>query len=251
MSQAHFNNSHGALGDRARKIDQGILVIRFEMPFNVWCTGCCHLIGKGVRFNAEKKQIGMYHSTRIWSFCMRAPCCQQKIEIHTDPKNAEYRIVTGLRRKRESFNAEDAGTVELASAAERESRRDPLSSLDRDLEDRTRAAEANRAVATLQRESTARYRDDYDMNRKLRRAMRGVRRDEKTRDVRRAALGLPSSVRLAPENEADRLRAAAVDFGAGTSGPSGERGYQRSWKEAKRRIKTADVAPISPFSAAM
>ena len=153
-----FNNSHGALGDRARKIDQGILVIRFEMPFNVWCTGCGHLIGKGVRFNAEKKQIGTYHSTRIWSFCMRAPCCQQKIEIHTDPKNAEYRIVTGLRRKRESFNAEDAGTVELASAAERESRRDPLSSLDRDLEDRTRAAEANRAVATLQRESTARYR---------------------------------------------------------------------------------------------
>lgn len=86
------------------------------------------------------------------------------------------------------------------------------------------------------------------MNRKLRRAMRGVRRDEKTRDVRRAALGLPSSVRLAPENEADRLRAAAVDFGAGTSGPSGERGYQRSWKEAKRRIKTADVFSGTPVA---
>ena len=86
------------------------------------------------------------------------------------------------------------------------------------------------------------------MNRKLRRAMRGVRRDEKTRDVRRAALGLPSSVRLAPENEADRLRAAAVDFGAGTSGPSGERGYQRSWKEAKRRIRTADVFSGTPVA---
>ena len=26
------------LRERARKLDQGILVIRFEMPFNVWCV---------------------------------------------------------------------------------------------------------------------------------------------------------------------------------------------------------------------
>ena len=25
-----------ALGDRARKIDQGILITRFELPFNIW-----------------------------------------------------------------------------------------------------------------------------------------------------------------------------------------------------------------------
>ena len=84
-----FNNSHGALGDRARKLKtEGILIIRFEsarlegaggagaarggatdapatpparlplnqpptfscplppVPFNVWCAGCNHLIGK-------------------------------------------------------------------------------------------------------------------------------------------------------------------------------------------------------------
>ena len=69
------------------------------MPFNVWCQGCQHLIGKGVRFNAEKKQIGNYHSTKIWSFSMRSPCCQTRIEVHTDPKNCEYQIVAGARRK--------------------------------------------------------------------------------------------------------------------------------------------------------
>jgi coiled-coil domain-containing protein 130 len=93
-----FQGSHGALGDRARKLHEGILIIRFEMPFNVWCTGCNHLIGKGVRFNAEKKQIGMYHSTKVWSFSMKTPCCQNRIEIHTDPKNAEYVVVSGARR---------------------------------------------------------------------------------------------------------------------------------------------------------
>lgn len=24
------------LGDRARKVDQGILIVRFELPFNIW-----------------------------------------------------------------------------------------------------------------------------------------------------------------------------------------------------------------------
>lgn len=69
------------------------------MPFNVWCAGCNHLVGKGVRFNAEKQEIGKYHSTKIWSFVMRAPCCQQRIEVQTDPKNAEYKVVSGGRVK--------------------------------------------------------------------------------------------------------------------------------------------------------
>ena len=93
-----FRGQH-PLRERASKLDQGILVIRFEMPFNVWCGGCNHLIGKGVRFNAEKKQIGSYYSTKIWSFTMRAPCCSQKIEVQTDPKNTEYVVVSGGTRK--------------------------------------------------------------------------------------------------------------------------------------------------------
>ena len=69
------------------------------MPFNVWCDGCGHLIGKGVRFNAEKQEIGKYHSTKIWSFTMTASCCQQRIEVQTDPKNAQYNVVSGGKRK--------------------------------------------------------------------------------------------------------------------------------------------------------
>jgi Saf4/Yju2 protein len=54
---------------------------------------------QGVRFNAEKKAIGNYHSTKIWSFSMRTPCCSTRIEIHTDPKNARYKIVSGAKQK--------------------------------------------------------------------------------------------------------------------------------------------------------
>lgn len=30
---------------------------RFEVPFNIWCDQCGEHIAKGVRFNAEKKQV--------------------------------------------------------------------------------------------------------------------------------------------------------------------------------------------------
>jgi len=83
-----LNKFHGqhALRERARKLDQGILIIRFEMPFNIWCGGCNSMIAKGVRFNAEKKQVGNYYSTKIWSFTMKSPCCKHEIVIQTDPK---------------------------------------------------------------------------------------------------------------------------------------------------------------------
>ncbi|KAJ4902047.1 hypothetical protein Rs2_15998 [Raphanus sativus] len=51
-----FQGQH-PLRERARKLGEGILIIRFEMPYNIWCGGCNSMIAKGVRFNAEKKQV--------------------------------------------------------------------------------------------------------------------------------------------------------------------------------------------------
>jgi hypothetical protein len=71
---------------------------RYEMPFNVWCDGCGELIGKGVRFNAEKQQTGMYLSTRIWSVTMHHHCgC--RIVVRTDRKSCEYILEAGAKCK--------------------------------------------------------------------------------------------------------------------------------------------------------
>ena len=35
-----------ALRERAKKIHLGIIIIRFEMPYNIWCEGCGIHIGK-------------------------------------------------------------------------------------------------------------------------------------------------------------------------------------------------------------
>jgi len=79
-----FLGTH-ALRERARKLHMGILIIRFEMPYNIWCNGCGNHIGMGVRYNAEKKKIGMYHSTPLYQFRMKCHLCDNHFEIKTDP----------------------------------------------------------------------------------------------------------------------------------------------------------------------
>ncbi|XP_061370634.1 protein saf4-like isoform X2 [Gastrolobium bilobum] len=69
------------------------------MPFNVWCGGCNSMIAKGVRFNAEKKQVGNYYSTKIWSFTMKSACCKHEIIIQTDPKNCEVKRKELLKKR--------------------------------------------------------------------------------------------------------------------------------------------------------
>lgn len=59
---------------------------RFEMPFNVWCLGCNNHVGMGVRYNAEKKKIGMYYTTPLYEFRMKCHLCDNYFVIRTDPK---------------------------------------------------------------------------------------------------------------------------------------------------------------------
>ncbi|KAG5455666.1 MAG: hypothetical protein BJ554DRAFT_4835 [Olpidium bornovanus] len=156
------------LRDRARKLDQGILIVRFELPFNIWCDGCGKSIGKGthllipcfspaiptgrsVRFNAEKKKIGNYYSTAILSFRMKCHGCLEWIEVHTDPKNAEYVVVAGARRKKEDFEPEDNETIRLTSEEEKaRMAEDPFYVLEKRGEDERKAKEDIPKLTMLQ-----------------------------------------------------------------------------------------------------
>lgn len=111
------------LGNRAQKANAaGVPIVRFEMPFAVWCDGCeartigrdgktTHpvLIGQGVRFNAEKHKTGNYYSTPIFTFRMRHPACGTWLAIRTDPKTTSYVVAEGGRRRREYSDGDDEG----------------------------------------------------------------------------------------------------------------------------------------------
>ncbi|CDR97626.1 cell cycle control related protein, putative [Babesia bigemina] len=88
-------------------------VIRFEMPFKVICLRCEAFIAKGVRFDAERKAVGNYFSTKIYSFLMSCQFCNNPIVIQTDPQNTDYLCKVGVRKKVETFDTADAKTLEL------------------------------------------------------------------------------------------------------------------------------------------
>jgi coiled-coil domain-containing protein 130 len=102
-----------ALGRRAHKLNQGILIVRFELPYNIWCGNCNQHIGQGVRYNAEKKKIGNFYSTPIWSFRMKCHLCSAWFEIKTDPENTRYVIVEGAKKQADEWDTEGQGVVQF------------------------------------------------------------------------------------------------------------------------------------------
>lgn len=219
VSASQYHNSHGALGSRARKLDQGILVVRFELPFHVWCDACGHLMAKGVRFNAEKRQVGAYHSTKIWEFSMKTPCCSNALVVRTDPKLCDYIVVSGGRKRVTAQDAVDrepeagvsaSGMRSLPGREERAARlasEDALARLEREQRAKAKAAAERRALEEAKAVADARGGDDFENNRALRRAARSERKALAALDDRRKELGLPDSVRLLPETPEDVVEA--------------------------------------------
>jgi hypothetical protein len=101
-----YHNSH-PLRARARKLDQGILVVRFEMPWNAWCLHCNIHIGQGIRFNAEKKTVDHYYTTPIFQFRMKCRSCSGWMEIRTNPKEADFECIEGVKKKAEDYRPSD------------------------------------------------------------------------------------------------------------------------------------------------
>ncbi|GFZ16153.1 coiled-coil protein [Actinidia rufa] len=239
--QGSLNKFHGqhALRERARKIDQGILIIRFEMPFNIWCGGCNSMIGKGVRFNAEKKQVGNYYSTKIWSFTMKSACCKHEIVIQTDPKNCEYVIISGAQKKTEDFDVEDAETLILPPDEERGKLADPFYRLEHQEQDLKKKKEAEPVLVRLQRVSDSRHSDDYALNKALRSQLRNQKKRIAEEEVASRKKGL--GMRLLPVSEEDTVAAARTKFSSK---------FERNRKDKRALIKAASIFPGSSGSSA-
>ncbi|KAL9401891.1 hypothetical protein Peur_005740 [Populus x canadensis] len=234
-----LNKFHGqhALRERARKLDQGILIIRFEMPFNIWCGGCNSMIAKGVRFNAEKKQVGNYYSTKIWSFTMKSACCKHEIVIQTDPKNCEYVIISGAQRKNEEFDVEDAETFALPADEEKGKLSDPFYRLEHQEEDLQKKKESEPVLVRLQRVSDARHSDDYALNKALRARMRSHKKRVAEEESTSRKMGL--GIRLLPATEEDAVSAAHVKFSSK---------FDKNRKDKRALISAASIFPGSSGS---
>ncbi len=81
---------------------------------------------------------------------------------------------------------------------------DPFRKLERGDADKRRAADAAQQLSMLVADSRVKHRDDYAINKELRKRNRGLRKEEAQRDEHRQRLNLPDNLTLAPQTEHDR-----------------------------------------------
>ncbi|KAH6610631.1 hypothetical protein Trco_000651 [Trichoderma cornu-damae] len=219
VSGNKLNKKH-PLGNRASKLaSHGILTVRFEMPFPIWCSHCPKpaVIGQGVRFNAEKKRAGNYYTTPIWSFRFRHADCGGWIEMRTDPKHTAYVVVEGATKRDTGEDRMRPGDQAILTDQERdELRKNAFASLEKTIADRERLKLATQRIDDLADLSRRFWDDPYAQNQRLRKAFR-VGRKERERAAAAAEdlksrMGL--GIDLLPEREEDAKRAALVDFGS-------------------------------------
>uniref|UniRef100_A0AC34GSZ6 Coiled-coil domain-containing protein 130 n=1 Tax=Panagrolaimus sp. ES5 TaxID=591445 RepID=A0AC34GSZ6_9BILA len=205
----NLNNYHGTHALRDRKKGNGVIIIRFEMPFNVWCLGCNNHIGMGVRYNAEKKKIGMYYTTPLYEFQMKCALCPQKFIIRTDPKNFDYEMVDGCRRQEKRF---DSGELDNVAPVDRSEslKLDANAMYKREHQklDKDKQEDVKDTIEKLEW-IQERLRDDYTANCALRNQFRsekkylnGVKISDDNLKQR-----LSLEIRLQPESEEDKILA--------------------------------------------
>lgn len=191
------------------------------MPFAVWCTNCKPhetIIGQGVRFNAEKKKIGNYYSTPIYSFRLKHTVCGGWIEIRTDPANTAYVVHEGGRKRDTGDNKElQPGeiAIRLPGQAQDPAEKDPFAKLEGKVEDKQRARTESGRILELQERQARDWDDPYAQSKRLRKTFRTERKGLEKLDANREALKEKMSlgIELADEIEEDRQRAGLVDFG--------------------------------------
>jgi len=212
-----------ALGARARKLSQGILVVRFEMPFAIWCSSCPasssnRLIGQGVRFNAEKKKVGNYFSTPVWSFCMKHTACGGWMEIRTDPKSSEYIVADGAKRRdvgEDEAVAAREGAVVLPSEKEKK-RQDAFEAFEGKAAEKTVMKNEAKRVELMRSLRERDWRDTDASNRKLRAIFRVDRkeREVEAKGAEKLQEKLSLMLDILPENNDDKIKASRVEFGS-------------------------------------
>ena len=222
-----FNQASGkghALGARARKLNaEGILTVRFECPFAIWCTNCSpeQIIAQGVRFNAEKKKVGTYFSSPIWSFRFKHSVCGGWIEVRTDPKNTEYVVEEGGRRRDTGEDKILDGEIRIGTTDQEKARFEQdgaFGALEKKVEDKQKFLSEKGRLEELAKRSQRDWKDPYEQSKRLRKEFRVGRRIRKEAEARGEALKdrLSLGIELLEEQEEDEIRARFVEFEAQT-----------------------------------
>jgi coiled-coil domain-containing protein 130 len=216
----------------------------------------------GVRYNAEKKKIGAYFSTPIYSFRCKCHLCDGWFEIQTDPKNTRYVVTSGARQKDEDWNPEENGGYAVHGAlyfyrydwpnltifhldTDKEGAViDPLAALEKTTESKHHMENVQKPrVESLQMVSEHYNSDPYSLSLKARKKFREEKKiDTKKRqadDSLKGRYALPAELSLV-EDDAKAIGDAKLQWQQAQE--------ERQLRESKRRklVETSISVPAFP-----
>ncbi|KAL7493935.1 hypothetical protein ACHAWT_005332 [Skeletonema menzelii] len=193
-------------------------VVRFELPFDGFCTQCDAIVGKGTRFNAHKAHVDDYFSSKIYEFTTKCRSCADcEFRIRTNPKERTFDYVVGIRKKIEEFNSVEAGTkgvidtdfgpgifeysngkIDAPSIDNPES----LHLLEKNARGHRKTLTEHEQMRSLLQLNT-KLETDADANAALRSTFRKDRKAKKRRLVDAASAGLGRGIEMADETDDD------------------------------------------------
>ncbi|EER09486.1 Cell cycle control protein cwf16, putative [Perkinsus marinus ATCC 50983] len=204
-----INKAH-TLGKRAKYISDGIIIIRFEMPFHVRCDKCLQRTAQGVRFNARKKKVGSYYTTPIYEFTFLCKKCENPFVIRTDPEHAGYSLESGCTKCAMEWDPKSAGTIEVIDPeTRRDMDNDPMFKLEKTVTDEGRVRNQKDGLRALLRREDELHGDDYMASRIVRKRFREeskIIEEEKKRRQKKHNFGMI----LADADEEDTREAARL-----------------------------------------
>ena len=157
---------------------------------------------------------------------MKCHLCSGVIEIHTDPKNHDFIVQSGARRKVETYDREGEVVIKTYSEEQKkQAEENPFYALEKKNEDKEKLKDSTGRLQELYELSERRYGDPFGQSQKLRR----IFREEKTlareiqteKDEVRNRLSL--GVSLLDASKEDAIEAAGIRFGDHSSGTNKRR----------------------------
>jgi coiled-coil domain-containing protein 130 len=229
-----------------------LALFSFELPFNIWCLRCERHLARGVRFNAEKKEIGKYYSTPIFSFRMKCPSCSNWIEIKTDPKNSEYQVTEGAKKKNEEYSVEEAG-IGGTRLTEEESEKieiNPFFRLEHEARDLRKAQEQLPRLQSIQKAKDSAYKDDWAASRQARKLFREQKKKEQEEVKIEEAFKKRSGgleIKLVAEDPEDLIMAKEIDFSSDFRESENKKRTLRNQKELEGLGKDPKTMKLKQF----
>ena len=214
------------------------ITVRFELVDPCVCEGCDARIGKGTRFNAEKRPAGFYldqPDCPLWEFTLYCRMCRHEFHIRTDPAIRGFQYGPGIRRQVREWKAD---SVQGLTREESHGRTVPedddedtlLTNLQKSkIQQREYSAEIDR-LHKLQRQNQTVYRDDADRNAELRARNRQKKQTDRRAQAQARAHGWRSDMTMTTRHDTPQEQVAAA---SATFGLTVAQQQRRQWKTVR------------------